>query len=64
VGWGYDHHFSEKYEMKYTVKKRKEQMMTKKNFHEKLFKILDADNIGENLKPGAHTAILVGRFKV
>jgi hypothetical protein len=50
VGWGYDQHFSEKYEMKYTVKKRKEQMMTKKNFHEKLFKILDADNIGENLR--------------
>jgi hypothetical protein len=42
--------FSEKREMKYAAKKRKDEMKTKKYFHEKFFEILDADIIGENLR--------------
>lgn len=41
---------SEKYEMKYIAKQRKEQMKIKDGFHKKLFEILNAEKIGENLR--------------
>ena len=40
----------EKYDMKYIAKRRKEDMKTKSGFHEKLFEMLNADKIGDNLR--------------
>ena len=45
-----DEDSSENYDMKYISKKRKEEMKTKKYFHEKFLEILNANKIGENLR--------------
>ena len=41
---------TESYDMKYIAKKRKEDMKSKDEFHEKLFEILNAEEIGKNLR--------------
>ena len=41
---------TEAYGMKYIAKKRKEDMKSKDDFHEKLFEILNAEEIGKNLR--------------
>lgn len=41
---------NEKYDMKYIAKKRKEQIKMKDGFHKKFFEILNAEEIGENLR--------------
>ena len=41
---------SETSDIKYIAKKRKEEMKKKTGFHERLFEILDAEKIGENLR--------------
>ena len=41
---------SETFDIKYIARKRKEDMKTKTGFHEKLFKSLNAEEIGENLR--------------
>ena len=41
---------SETFDIKYIAKKRKEEMRKKNSFHERLFEILDAGKIGENLR--------------
>ena len=41
---------SEKYDIKYVAKQRKENMKKKDEFHEQLLKILNAEEIGKNLR--------------
>ncbi len=41
---------NETFDMKYIAKKRKEEIKKKNGFHERLFEILDAEKIGENLR--------------
>lgn len=52
IGWfsAPDDSSAQTFDMKYVVRKRKEQMKRKNDFHEKMFGILDAENIGENLR--------------
>ena len=53
IGWvsvPSDSDSSEKYDMKYIAKQRKEDMKKKDDFHEQLLKILNAEEIGENLR--------------
>ena len=40
----------ENFDMKYIANRRKDEMKAKTDFHEKLFKMLNADKIGENLR--------------
>ena len=41
---------SETFDMKYIAKKRKEDMKAKSDFQEQLFEMLNADEIGKNLR--------------
>ena len=53
IGWvsaPSDGDSSESYDMKYIANKRKEDIKSKDNFHEKLFEILNAEEIGKNLR--------------
>ena len=54
IGWvstpSDDDSSDENFDMKYIANRRKNEMKAKTDFHEKLFKVLNADNIGENLR--------------
>ena len=54
IGWvsvpsDEDSDSSERYDIKYIAKQRKEDMKKKDDFHEQLLKILNAEEIGKNL---------------
>ena len=53
IGWvsaPSDDSRGENFGMKYIANRRKHEMKAKIDFHEKLFKMLNADKIGENLR--------------